>query len=120
VAVVTGASSGIGRAVAGELARRGAAVVVTSRDTERAGATARAIEADGGRALGVGVELTDPGAAEVLVQRAMSEYGRLDVLVNNAGAGQVAQSETLAPEDWRRIIDLDLSAPFHCAQAAAR
>ncbi len=90
VAVVTGSSSGIGRAVAAELARRGHAVVVTSRAHARAAAAARAIEADGGRALAVEAELTAPGAGEALVARAIEAYGRLDVLVNNAGAGQVA------------------------------
>ena len=120
MAVVTGGSSGIGRAVAGELARRGAAVVVTSRLQDRAAGAAEAIAAEGGRALGLEVELTEPGAAELLVERVESEYGRLDVLVNNAGAGQVAPSETLAREDWQRIIDLNLTAAFHCAQAAAR
>jgi len=120
VAVVTGGSSGIGRAVAGELSRRGATVVVTSREERRSVRAAEAIVAEGGRALGVAVELTEAGAAEMLVERVESEYGRLDVLVNNAGAGQVAPSETVAREDWGRIIDLNLSAAFHCAQAAAR
>ncbi len=120
VAVVTGAGSGIGRAIALELGRRGAAVVVTSREYSRAAATAELIEGDGGRATAIAVELTQPGAGQELVGRAEGEYGRLDVLVNNAGAGQVAASETLAPEDFRRVIDLDLVAPFECAQAAAR
>ena len=120
VALVTGGSSGIGRAVAGELARRGATVVVTSRDEARATAAADDIAALGGRSLGVAVELTRPGAAQALVERAVGAFGRLDVLVNNAGGGQVAVSEELAREDWQRIIDLDLTAPFECAQAAAR
>ena len=120
VAIVTGSSSGIGRATAGELARRGMRVVVTSRSPARAAATAAAIEAQGGTAVGFGVELTDPEAPARMVQRALDAYGRLDALVNNAGAGQVADSETLALADWQRIIDLDLSAPFRCAQAAAR
>ena len=64
--------------------------------------------------------LTDPAAPAALVDRALARFGRLDVLVNNAGAGQVAESETLAVEDWQRIIDLDLTAAFLCAQAAAR
>jgi 3-oxoacyl-[acyl-carrier protein] reductase len=92
-------------------------VVVTSRSQERATATAGEL---GEGALGVGVELTDPAAPQALVDRALDAFGRLDVLVNNAGAGQVADSATLAVEDWQRIIDLDLTAPFLCAQAAAR
>jgi 3-oxoacyl-[acyl-carrier protein] reductase len=120
VAVVTGSSSGIGRAVAIELGRRGAAVVVTSRRQSRADATAATIEAEGGRAGALEIELTEPGAAQALVDHAQAHFGRLDVLVNNAGAGQVAASETLAPADFRRIIELDLAAPFECAQAAAR
>jgi 3-oxoacyl-[acyl-carrier protein] reductase len=119
VAIVTGSSSGIGRAVAGELARRGMSVVVTSRSPERAAATAAAIEAGGATALGVAAELTEPDAPGALVARSLEAFGRLDALVNNAGAGQVADSETLALADWQRIIDLDLSAPFRCAQAAA-
>jgi 3-oxoacyl-[acyl-carrier protein] reductase len=92
-------------------------VVVTSRSSERAQATADEL---GEGAVGVGVELTDADAPAALVDRALEELGRLDVLVNNAGAGQVADSATLDPADWQRIIDLDLTAPFRCAQAAAR
>src|SRR5436190_5770454 len=119
VAIVTGSSSGIGRAIAGELARRGMSVVVTSRSAERARATASAIQEEGGTALGVAAALTEPDAPAALVERTLDAFGHLDVLVNNAGAGQVADSETLAVADWQRIIDLDLSAPFRCAQAAA-
>jgi 3-oxoacyl-[acyl-carrier protein] reductase len=120
VAIVTGSSSGIGRAIAGELAARAMHVVVTSRSAERARATAAAIEAEGGSALGVASELTEPDAPAALVAQVLDAHGRLDVLVNNAGAGQVADSETLALADWQRIIDIDLSVPFRCAQAAAR
>jgi 3-oxoacyl-[acyl-carrier protein] reductase len=117
VAIVTGSSSGIGRAVAAELLARGMSVVVTSRSQERADATAAELGED---AFGVGAELRDPAAPAALVERALARFGRLDVLVNSAGAGQVAESETLAVEDWQRIIDLDLTAAFLCAQAAAR
>jgi 3-oxoacyl-[acyl-carrier protein] reductase len=117
VAIVTGSSSGIGRAVAAELLARGMSVVVTSRSQERADATAAEL---GERAFGIGAELTDPDAPRALVDRTLAQLGRLDVLVNNAGAGQVAASETLDPAEWQRIIDLDLTAPFLCAQAAAR
>jgi 3-oxoacyl-[acyl-carrier protein] reductase len=120
VAIVTGSSSGIGRAVAEELARRGMAVVVTSRSAPRAQEAAAAIEAAGGQALGMAAELTEAGAPAALVDEVLETCGRLDVLVNNAGAGQVADSETLSVAEWQRIIDLDLSVPFQCAQAAAR
>src|SRR6476620_3311541 len=119
VAIVTGSSSGIGRAIACELARRGMRVVVTSRSAERAEATVDAIEAQGGTALAVAAQLTEPDGPAGLVARTLDAFGRLDVLVSNAGAGQVADSETLALADWQRIIDIDLSAPFRCAQAAA-
>jgi 3-oxoacyl-[acyl-carrier protein] reductase len=117
VAIVTGASSGIGHAVAAELLARGMSVVVTSRSQERAAAAATGL---GERALGVAAEITDADGPGALVQRVLDEYGRLDVLVNNAGAGQVADSETLDPTEWQRIIDVNLTAPFRCAQAAAR
>lgn len=117
VAIVTGSSSGIGLAIAQELARRGDRVVVTSREGARAEAVAASL---GGEALGVACELTEPGAPEALVAAALGAFGRLDVLVNNAGAGQVAASEEVAAEDWRRILELDLTAPFLCAQAAGR
>ena len=120
VAIVTGSSSGIGEAIAHELARAGAAVVVNSRGRERAEPVARAIEARGGRAIAVAADVTEPAQVGSMVDAALGELGGLDILVNNAGAGFIAPSEELAFEDWRRVIDVDLTAPFLCAQAAAR
>ena len=91
-------------------------VVITSRSEERAQAAAAEIEG----AAGVAAELTEDGGPEALVERVTGEFGRLDVLVNNAGAGQLGPSETLEREVWQRIIDVDLSATFFCSQAAAR
>lgn len=120
VAVVTGSSAGIGRAVALELAAWGATVVVNSRSEERARPVVEEIEADGGRALAIAGDVSRPEEAQAVVDRAASELGHVDILVNNAGRGLAAPSETLPLEEWSRVIDLLLTAPFACAQAAAR
>jgi NAD(P)-dependent dehydrogenase (short-subunit alcohol dehydrogenase family) len=119
-ALVTGASTGIGRAIALELGVRGASVAVTSRSAERGEAVAREIRAAGGVAIALEVELTDLERAARLVAQATAALGGLDILVNNAGAGQAADTLTLPLADWQRIITLDLTAPFVCCQAAGR
>ncbi|HEY6395902.1 MAG TPA: glucose 1-dehydrogenase [Solirubrobacteraceae bacterium] len=120
VAIVTGSSGGIGEAVAVELAAAGAAVVVNSRRHERAEPVARAIESGGGRAIAVAADVCDSAQVAALTRAAVQELGGLDILVNNAGAGFVAPSEELDESDWRRLIEVDLTAPFLCSQAAAR
>ena len=120
VAVVTGASSGIGRAIAERLGRAGAAVVVNSRSQERADEAAQELRSQGVDALGVAADIGDDVQADRMVTAAHERFGRLDVLVNNAGQPSVSPSEDLAPADWRRVIDTDLSGAFYCAQAAAR
>jgi 3-oxoacyl-[acyl-carrier protein] reductase len=120
VAVVTGSSSGLGEAIAVELAGAGAAVAVNSRRQERADRVARAIEAAGGRAIAVAADVCDSAQVATLIDAAVSRLGGVDVLVNNAGAGFVAPSEELSEADWRRLIEVDLTAPFLCSQAAGR
>jgi 3-oxoacyl-[acyl-carrier protein] reductase len=120
VAVVTGASSGIGRTIAERLGQAGMALVVNSRSQERANSTAESLGALGFAAHGVAADIGDDVAVARLVDAAQERFGRLDVLVNNAGQPSVAASEDLSPADWRRVIDTDLSGAFYCAQAAGR
>jgi 3-oxoacyl-[acyl-carrier protein] reductase len=120
VAVVTGSSSGIGEAIARELAAAGAAVVVSSRSADRAERVAAEIAADGGTALAVAGDVTRPEVVEELAARAAGELGGLDVWVNNAGIGMVRPSLELTLEDWARAIDLDLTATFIGCQVAGR
>jgi NAD(P)-dependent dehydrogenase (short-subunit alcohol dehydrogenase family) len=120
VAVVTGSSSGLGEAIAHELAAAGAAVVVSSRELARAEAVAGAIAGAGGRAIAVAGDVTDPAVVEELAARARDELGGLDVWVNNAGIGMVRPSLELSLEDWQRTMDLDLTATWVGCQVAGR
>lgn len=116
VAVVTGASSGLGARFARVLDAAGARVVVTARRAERIEALAAELR-DGSA---VTADLAEPGAADVIVEAALSRFGRLDVLVNNAGAGTDRPAVDLPVEDFRRVLEVNLVAPFALAQAAAR
>ncbi len=120
VAIVTGSSDGIGLATARRLAELGASVVVNSRTQERADDVARALRDEGRQALAVGVDVAADGGAERLVAQTLAGYGTVDILVNNAGMPSVAPAEDLSLDDWRRVIELNLTAPFACAQAAGR
>jgi NAD(P)-dependent dehydrogenase (short-subunit alcohol dehydrogenase family) len=120
VAVVTGSSSGLGEAIAHELAAAGAAVVVSSRELSRARGVATAIAQAGGTALPVAGDVTRVETVEELAARARDELGGLDVWVNNAGIGMVRPSLELTLEDWQRTLDLDLTATFAGCQVAGR
>jgi 3-oxoacyl-[acyl-carrier protein] reductase len=119
-ALVTGSSSGIGAAVARELAAQGATVAVHARTEARARETADQIRDHGGHAVVLTADLTDESAAGGLVDRAAQALGGLDILVNNAGASLIGPSLETTVEDWRRIMALNLTSPFLCAQAAGR
>jgi 3-oxoacyl-[acyl-carrier protein] reductase len=117
VAVVTGSSSGIGRAIATRLAAGGARVVVNSRDEGRAREAAAEI---GHGAVPVAADVADPAGGQVLVDAAVEAFGTVDVLVNNAGIPLVRPAEEITPDEWTRVITTNLTGPFFCAQAAAR
>lgn len=118
VAIVTGSSQGVGLAVARHLGALGAAVVVNSRDQERADAAMEVLAEEGVVAVAVAADVTLAAGARTLVDSAASAFGGVDVLVNNAGASVIGPTATLSVDDWDRCIALNLTAPFLCAQAA--
>jgi 3-oxoacyl-[acyl-carrier protein] reductase len=119
-AVVTGSSMGIGAVIAERMADAGARVVVNSRDPGRARDVAAELVAAGHEAIGVGADVTDPDGPARLVDACVRAFGTLDVLVNNAGVPLVRPAEDITASEWSRLLDLNLTAPFRCAQAAAR
>jgi NADP-dependent 3-hydroxy acid dehydrogenase YdfG len=118
VALVTGASSGIGRATAQRLAAEGAAVVVAARRQDRLEELAAAISAGGGRALAVAADLTDREQAGNVVRRAVAELGRLDTVVNNAGVMLLGPALSAPAADWDTMIELNIQAQLYVTRAA--
>jgi 3-oxoacyl-[acyl-carrier protein] reductase len=119
VAIVTGASRGIGRAVAVRLAACGAQVVATARD-DHAAATVSAIHSAGGRAIQMAVDVTDRATVDELVAETLDQLGRVDILVNNAGITRDQLLLRMKGEDWDQVIATNLTAAFLCAQAVIK
>jgi NAD(P)-dependent dehydrogenase (short-subunit alcohol dehydrogenase family) len=121
VAWVTGAGRGLGAAIAQGLAAAGATVALTARTPTELDETLAKIEADGGHGLVLPADVTDSEQVDGVVATAIDRLGGLDVLVNNAGISPVlARSEALSLTDWRRILEVNLTGAFICAQAAGR
>src|SRR5215218_973503 len=120
VAIVTGASSGLGVAFAQGLAEAGADVVLGARRVDRLADTAALVEATGRRAVVVQTDVTDPEACTRLVQAGMDQLGRVDILVNNAGVGTAVPATRETPEQFRHVIDINLNGSYWMAQACAR
>jgi len=115
VALVTGASRGLGRAAATRLIERGAKVAVNVRDQVRADRVAAEL---GPSAIGLGGDLAEPGVPEALVARTLDRLGRLDVLINNAAFADGTRFEQLTPEQWRLAFEVNVTAPFLLSRAA--
>jgi 3-oxoacyl-[acyl-carrier protein] reductase len=119
-AVVTGSSSGIGEGIAKRFAAEGASVVTNSRSLERAEATAEAIREDGGTAVAAEADVSEKAEVEALVDAAVEEFGSLDIMVNNAGIGHIAPALEMPEDEWRRVIDVNLTGPFFGSQVAGQ
>jgi NAD(P)-dependent dehydrogenase (short-subunit alcohol dehydrogenase family) len=120
VAIVTGASSGLGIAFAGALAEAGADLVLTSRRSDCLEQTRALVEEQGRRALTVTADVVRPEDAQTVAGLAMIEFGHVDVLVNNAGKGTAVPATRETPEQFREVIDINLNGSYWMAQACGR
>ena len=121
VAVVTGAAQGIGRAIAETLAKRGADVLLADLSVEKARAAAKEIVADTGRrAIAVHVDVADNASAKAMIDHAIAEFGRIDILINNAGTTRDNLIMRMSEADWDLIINVNLKGAWNCAKATIR
>jgi len=120
VAIVTGASSGLGVAVGHALADAGAAVALGARRSDRLAVVRSDIERSGGRAIAITADVSDPDDCSRLVAEAVETFGHLDILVNNAGIGTAVPAIRETPDQFRQVVDVNLCGCYWMAQAAAR
>src|SRR3712207_4258386 len=120
VAIVTGASSGLGVVFARSLAEAGCDVVLGARRVDRLAETQQAVEKIGRRAIAVQTDVASPEDCQALVDAAMAEFGKVDVLVNNAGIGTAMPATRESPEQFRQVIDVNLNGCYWMAQACGR
>ncbi|MDN5913776.1 MAG: glucose 1-dehydrogenase [Pseudonocardia sp.] len=120
VAVVTGASSGLGAGFALALAEAGADVVLAARRTDPLAGTGAGVGGHGRRWLAVGADVAEPDDCERVAASALERFGRIDVLINNAGVSTVVPALRESPADFRRVLDVNLSGSYWMAQACAR
>ena len=120
IAIVTGAARGIGLCVARAYAREGAAVVVADVNAEGAAAAALSLAASGARSLGLGVDVADGTSVKAMIDATLRTFGRVDILMNNAGVGGNTPFLDTTLEEWNRVISINLTGAFLVAQAAAR
>ena len=120
VAIVTGAGAGLGANFARALASAGASVICADINTEHAERTATSLTGDGHQAVAVHADVTSAADIDVMVKTAVDTFGGLDILVNNAGIAAVGAPEEVSLDDWKRVVDVNLTGVFACAQAAGK
>lgn len=120
ISIVTGASSGIGWAIARALAREGAKVVLAARSTDKLEKLAAEIRAEGGTALAVATDATNEAQVEALFQKCVSEFGAPELLINNAGIADHTPTVDLSLARWEEVISINLTSAFLCRRAAMR
>jgi gluconate 5-dehydrogenase len=119
-AIVTGGGKGIGRQMADGLAEAGANIVVCARQAERCEQAASELAEKGVKTLGLGCDVRDPDQVQAVVARTVADFGRIDVLVNNAGTVWGAPPEEMPLEGWQKVVDVNLTGVFLFSQAAGR
>ncbi|WP_193045622.1 SDR family NAD(P)-dependent oxidoreductase [Mycolicibacterium baixiangningiae] len=120
VVIVTGASSGLGVAFAKAFAEAGADIALCARRSERLSDTAALVSAAGRRALPIQTDVTDPAACAALVDATVDQFGKVDVLINNAGVGTAVPATRETPDEFRRVVDVNLHGSYWMAQACGR
>lgn len=120
VAVVTGGSSGIGKAMAAGLAHYGAKVVITSSNTEKCEAAAKELKQIETQVLPLRADVSQPDQVTAMVERTVNEWGRLDILINSSGIYHGTPAMEMTAEEWRRVMAVDLDGAFYCCQAAGK
>ena len=120
VAIVTGGGTGIGKSIALEYAKAGAHVVIASRTQETIDKAAAEIKALGRESLAIATDVRNPEQVENMVKQTVDKFGKLDIMVNNAGASFIVKTEELSPNGWDTIININLKGTFLCSIAAAK
>jgi len=120
VAVITGGSIGLGRQMAEGLAEMGANLALSARKKERCEETAHHVEKLGVRAMAYGCDVKDPASIQQMIDSVMAQFGRIDILINNAGISWGAPVEDMKLADWQKVLDTNLTGTFLCSQAAGK